>query len=272
MIHRELDQFFTTQETVQQCLGFLHSYLDFSNLAWIEPSAGVGSFIKAAKLCGYPLATATYDLMPQYDGVIQGDFLKVDLSNVFKSTSQKLCLGNPPFGKNSSLAVKFFNHAAPHCDFIAMIFPATFAKASLHKRLDKSFHLVGELDLGAIPFDFVNEKRLVPVVFQVWKKEKDLRVTKSEKLTSEYFSFVKKDDADFAIQRVGAAAGKVKIELSNLAAASHYFIKVNSDKDIRAIFENINWSKIKNKTAGNPSIAKTELIREFEVNFLIDTI
>lgn len=267
MIHRELDQFFTTQETAQQCLGFLRSYLDISNLSWIEPSAGAGSFLRASKLCGYPLATVAYDLMPQYDGVIQSDFLKVDLSDVFESSSQKLCLGNPPFGKNSSLAVKFFNHAAPYCDFIAMIFPATFSKASLHKRLDKSFHLVGELDLGSIPFDFVNEKRLVPVVFQVWKKENNLRVNKSEKLTSEYFSFVKKEDADFAIQRVGAAAGKVKVDLSTLAPASHYFIKVESNTDVRSIFENIDWSHIKNKTAGNPSIAKTELIREFENQF-----
>jgi hypothetical protein len=30
------------------------------------------------------------------------------------------------------------------------------------------------------------------------------------------------------------------------------------------VFEKIDWTNIKNKTAGNPSIAKTELIAEFE--------
>lgn len=263
MNSRELDQFFTTKETAKQCLNFLHPLINAKDVSWIEPSAGAGVFLKEAPTMGFPKHCAAYDLMPQAEGVEEIDFLKTDLSIVFKEKNKKLCLGNPPFGKNSSLAVKFFNHAAKHCDVIAMIFPATFSKESLQRKLDDSFHLVGELDLGSTPFNFVGELRNVPVVFQVWEKSEKKRAKDKSKLNTQHFSFVSKEEADFAIQRVGARAGKVKIDMDNLAKASHYFIKQNNEC-VKEIFENIDWASIKNKTAGNPSIAKTELIKKFE--------
>lgn len=263
MNSRELDQFFTTKETAEECLNFLRPLVELDNLSWIEPSAGSGIFLKEAKRMGFPIHSAAYDLMPQFEGVQEIDFLKTDLSIVFKKPKNNLCLGNPPFGKNSSLAVKFFNHAAKHCNVIAMIFPATFAKESLQKKLDKFFHLIAELDLGATAFNFDGELRNVPVVFQVWKKQEQQRIIEKPKFKSEYFSFVKKEEADFAIQRVGGNAGRVKVDMKDLAKASHYFIKTNRD-DIKAIFEKVDWTSIKNKTAGNPSIAKTELIRKLE--------
>lgn len=266
MKHRELDQFFTTPLTAKLCLEFLLSYIDSNKISWIEPSAGSGVFLNAAKNVGFPNASAAYDLMPQADGVELANFLEKDLSSVFKEKTLRLCLGNPPFGKNSSLAVKFFNHASKNCDMIAMIFPATFAKDSLKNKLDKSFHLVGELDLGSTFFDFVEEKRLVPVVFQIWKKSDVKRINADKKLTSKHFLFVSKEEADFAIQRVGAAAGKVKLNLEGLASASHYFIKAVS-ADVKEKFESIDWVHIKYKTAGNPSIAKPELISELEKLF-----
>jgi predicted RNA methylase len=263
MNSRELDQFFTTKETAEKCLKFLHPLLDLNDLSWIEPSAGSGIFLNEAKNMGFPTHVAAYDLMPQSDGVQEIDFLKTDLSIVFKKPKNKLCLGNPPFGKNSSLAVKFFNHAAKNCNMIAMIFPATFAKESLQRKLDNRFHLVAELDLGATAFNFDGELRNVPVVFQVWKKLDTERVILKSKLKSEYFSFVKKEEADFAIQRVGGNAGRVKDDMSKLASASHYFIKAHTD-DVKEKLKSIDWTSIKNKTAGNPSIAKTELINKFE--------
>lgn len=263
MNSRELDQFFTTKETAEQCLRFLLPFLNLKDLSWIEPSAGAGVFLKEARSMGFPVHSAAYDLMPQFEGVKEIDFLKTDLSIVFKEKTKKLCLGNPPFGKNSSLAVKFFNHAAQNCDLIAMVFPATFSKESLQKKLDDSFHLKAELDLGLTPFNFMGELRNVPVVFQIWEKEKNKRFKEKSKLSSSYFSFVKKEDAEFAIQRVGGNAGRVKTDMTNLAKASHYFIKSHR-VDVREVFESIDWTFIKNKTAGNPSIAKTELIKKLE--------
>ena len=39
-----------------------------------------------------------------------------------------LIVGNPPYGKNCSTAINFFNHAVTISDFIAFIIPKTFRK------------------------------------------------------------------------------------------------------------------------------------------------
>ena len=78
------------------------------------------------------------------------------------------------------------------------------------------------------------------------------------------FIFVDKSEADFAIQRVGVAAGKVKVDFEKYAVASHYFIKAN--EKVRKVFEKINWSSVKGNTAGNPSISKSELINLYNQN------
>ncbi len=265
MINRELDQFFTTKEIAQKCLGFLSLHVELDKVNWFEPSAGAGVFLEVANHFNMNMPLLACDLMVQHKDVIEADFLNLPLIQYVDGKDNILCLGNPPFGKNSSLAIKFFNHAAKNSDMIAMIFPATFAKDSVKRKLDLRFHLIAELDLGKIDFDFMGEYRKVPVVFQVWRKEKVYRELVKLKLTSHLFDFVVKEEANFAIQRVGAAAGKVKLNLEKLSPCSHYFIRA-IDKRVFDVFSKIDWNLIKNKTAGNPSIAKTELIEELERN------
>lgn len=265
---RELDQFFTQKDTVSGCLLILEKHLNKNNLEWIEPSAGAGSFIDGAFELGFGYPKLAFDIMPQHNMVKKSDFLKEDLKNVFsESNKTKLFLGNPPFGKNSSLAIKFFNHMSKsNADVIAMILPATFSKNSVKNKLDFNFILVEELDLGNVYFSFGSEKRKVPVVFQIWKRSNIKREKVVNKTESSFFDFVSKDKAEFAIQRVGAAAGKVKLDFQEFSPNSHYFIKAKS-ANVLEVFKKINWDKIKYKTAGNPSIAKPELVEEFEVNY-----
>ncbi len=265
---RELDQFFTQKETVSNCLLCLEKHLDKNNIEWVEPSAGGGAFIDGAINLGFGSPILALDIMPQHNLVKKADFLKEDLTKVFSDNNKvKLFIGNPPFGKNSSLAIKFFNHMGKsNPDFIAMILPATFSKNSVKNKLDLRFNLVEELDLGSIDFSFGLENRRVPVVFQIWKKAKINREKFIGKKVSLLFDFVTKDKADFAIQRVGAAAGKVKLDFNNVSPNSHYFIKQNNSEVLNK-FKTIDWTEIKNKTAGNPSIAKTELIESLEKLF-----
>ena len=265
---KELDQFFTEKQTVSACLLTLEKHLDKKNVEWIEPSAGAGSFIEGAYEMGFGYPKVAFDIMPQHKMVKKSDFLKENLVDVFSENSKiKLFLGNPPFGKNSSLAIKFFNHMSKSkADLIAMVLPATFSKNSIKNKLDLNFVLIEELNLGNIDFLFGLEKRKVPVVFQIWKRSNTKRKKVVEKTVSIFFDFVTKDEGDFAIQRVGAAAGKVKLEFKEASPNSHYFIKVKSE-NVLEVFKKINWDKVKYKTAGNPSIAKTELVREFEIKF-----
>ncbi len=265
---RELDQFFTEKNTVSTCLLILERHLNKNNIEWIEPSAGAGSFIDGAYEMGFGYPKVAFDIMPQHKMVQKGDFLKENLDEIFSENNKiKLFLGNPPFGKNSSLAIKFFNHMSKsNADVIAMILPATFSKNSIKNKLDLNFVLAEELNLGSVEFLFGIEKRKVPVVFQIWKRSNIKREKIIERTTSIFFDFVNKEEGDFAIQRVGAAAGKVKVDFKEVSPNSHYFIKVKYG-NVLDVFNKINWDKVKYRTAGNPSIAKTELIKEFEISF-----
>lgn len=78
------------------------------------------------------------------------------------------------------------------------------------------------------------------------------------------FSFVPRDQADFALQRVGARAGAIKTDMDHIAAASHHFIKAQGSaarliERLRAI----DFTPVKQRTAGNPSISKAELIEMY---------
>lgn len=268
---RQRDQFYTSKELAKESLELLLPFIKSDTPIWLEPSAGEGAFLLALE--DKNMSYLALDIEPKYHNVKNGDFFNIDkdyLSNEFKlinkvyAKNDLIVIGNPPFGKNSSLAIKFFNKAAQYSDMIAMILPATFEKLSIQNRLDKSMHLVASFKLSNDLFSFDGKWVSVPTIFQIWEKREGHRDKISKKIESEFFSFVKKEEADFAIQRVGVAAGKVKVDFSLVSPASHYFIKAS--EEYRKIFENINWSSVKYNTAGNPSISKRELIELFENN------
>lgn len=252
-----LDQFYTKRTVALDLFSKFNAIVllnGFKNNDWLEPSAGGGAFYDLM-----PKNKLGLDLDVKISNVIQADFLTYDLPK-----NDYIVLGNPPFGKNSSLAVKFFNKAALNAVMIGFVVPKTFKKDGLKNKLNRRFHLIYEEDLQKNSFELDGKSYHVPCVFQVWIKREDLREVVKREFIHDDFSFVSKEKGDFAIQRVGMAAGRVKIDFEKYAVASHYFIKAN--EDVRKVFENIDWSSVKGNTAGNPSISKSELIKLYEQN------
>jgi predicted RNA methylase len=260
VLARVRDQFYTQDVVAKECLDTLLNTISIKNPVWLEPSAGTGVFIIELKKKGY--ACLAFDIEPKHSVIIAKDFLEITQQYIKRKLplykDNLITIGNPPFGKNSSLAIKFFNHAAKYSKFIGMILPATFEKESVKSRLNKNMHLLKSTKLNNDLFYFEGKLVAVPTVFQIWENKVILREDIKPKLTSKFFEFVSKQEANFAIQRVGVAAGKVKKECSNLALSSHYFIK--ADNNIYNLFNKIDWSSVKYNTAGNPSISKNELI------------
>lgn len=259
---RRLDQFYTRTEVVKDLVEWYrvkrieHNLLRFQRTRIIEPSAGTGAFLR--KL---PLGSEGYDIDPKAPGIRQGDFLALPLS----LDDPLLVIGNPPFGKNASMAIKFFNRAAQAASVIAFIVPRTFQKVSVQNRLDLSFHLVDEMPVPKDAFTFEGKRKHVPAVFQIWVK-KDVRRQKialpKAHADFEFLRAGKANKATFAIQRVGANAGKVHRNF-NLSSNSHYFIKAVSD-EVEAIMRELDLASIARRTAGNPSLSKAELIESYE--------
>jgi 16S rRNA A1518/A1519 N6-dimethyltransferase RsmA/KsgA/DIM1 with predicted DNA glycosylase/AP lyase activity len=106
----------------------------------IEPSAGNGSFYNKIKHLNNN--TVALDIEPECHGIIKQDFFDFKINN-----SKVLVIGNPPFGKCCSLAIKFFNHSAKFADTIAFIIPRTFRRTSTQNKLDMSFSLVLDLEI-----------------------------------------------------------------------------------------------------------------------------
>lgn len=250
---RALDQFYTKPHIAKACIAFAQEQLDFTGFeAVIEPSAGAGAFSDQLG----PNCVAM-DVDPKAEGISKADFF--DWSS--KKTQRSLVIGNPPFGRNASLAVRFFNHAAQFAEAVAFIVPRSFEKASIQARLNSEFHLKAQMDVANNAFCFLGETRDVPTVFQIWERRPDLRARIKPPTTHADFVFCQREEADFAIQRVGANAGLIKPKAKAGSASSHHFLKANGcSQRLLQRFELLDFEGARTKTAGNPSIAKTEVV------------
>lgn len=213
-----------------------------------------------------PVGSRAVDLDPKTTGVETRDFFDFRTIHLHRDT---IAIGNPPFGKNSSLAIAFFNHAARMYNVIAFVVPRTFKKASVQNRLDERYHLIDEMELPHESFFFQGEPYNVPCVFQIWKRHRrDIRAKIDLPLTHSDFTIVKEhqlspdDDQALAIQRVGANAGTIKERWWECADASHFFMSV-SDAVLGRLAK-IDFDGVRHNTAGNPSISKRELISLYD--------
>ena len=169
-----------------------------------------------------------FDIDPKKVYMIEKDFLKLDLEK-YNQAKQEVphrihCIGNPPFGRQSSTARKFIKKCSLFCDTISFILPKSFRKESYQKAFPLNFHLVKEYDLKkdsfllAPPMEGTNASLLqawereesdhpkemvqapaslptkthaVPCIFQIWEKKDHNRFIE-QKPVERGFKFVKK--------------------------------------------------------------------------------
>ncbi len=261
-----LDKFYTIPSYSKKCIDKvfeLYDKLQFDLI--IEPSAGNGSFfnqIESENKIGI-------DIAPENQNIIKMDFFDYTPSN----KNSILVIGNPPFGKISSIAIKFFNHSAKWATVIAFIIPRTFRRPSVQNKLDKMFHLVYDEDVSTKPCCFTPQMT-VKCCFQIWEKKETERPfvdlpTKHEDWN--FLSFGPIDEhgqptppncADFAMRAYGGKIGEIeKNKLSELRPKSWHWIKSNIDKDeLIHRFNQLDYSDSLN-TARQNSMGRGELVR-----------
>lgn len=252
------DLFDTKPKIVTHCVQLVESLfqgLPFDTI--VDPSAGAGAFSNRMGGC------VAIDIEPRAAGIIKQDFLQWKPA---VKLGRCLVIGNPPFGRNANLAVKFFNHAAQFSDVIAFIVPRTFRKISLQVRLSNSFHLILDRDIAPNAFEHNGKTRSVPCAMQIWERRSCVRSKPKIRRSHPDFIFSDRTMADVAIQRVGANAGRLKLPSEAGSSQSHYFLK-SVDIDFREMYEilqAIDFDLVRHETAGNPSISKAELIGLYE--------
>tara|TARA_R100001244_G_scaffold129550_1_gene101071 strand:- start:1405 stop:2409 length:1005 start_codon:yes stop_codon:yes gene_type:complete len=179
----ELDKYYTNIDVAHHCA----TLLDFSQYDLvIEPAGGNGSFLSFLPRD----KTIAIDLEPDAQNIHQLDFFDTNPPRKFKY----LVIGNPPFGKNSSLAKRFFNHAASFADTVAFILPRTFRKISVTNGLDLNFQLEHEELLPLNSFHLSDKSSSsIACIFQIWRKKKEKRQRVEFPITHKDFVIMSSD-------------------------------------------------------------------------------
>jgi len=221
------DKFYTNKDVAKSCVKSIIDIVPFTeNYLWIEPSAGNGSFLHNIP---FAIEKIGLDLEPMANDIQKQDFL----TWTPPLTDRKIIVfGNPPFGRQSSLAKVFITKSCKFADVIAFILPRSFTKPSMFNVFATKFHLIHTEELEKNSF-VINEssKYDVPCVFQIWHK-KEIDRTMDKKICPSGFRYVKDDNNyDVAFRRVGGLAGKCyqKNETKKFSGQSHHFLKFDDN-------------------------------------------
>ena len=251
-----IDKYYTKDEIVNECLKSFSQNVNFhQDDLIIEPSAGNGAFINGIK----SLTTnyIFYDIEPEHPEITQQNYL-----NCYCIHSGRIhIIGNPPFGRQSSLAIQFIKKSCEIASSISFILPKSFKKESLKKAFQLNFHLIYQFDLPFKSFIIGGEEYDVPCIFQIWEKREYPRLLPPV-LTPNKFKFVDKfDSPTISFRRIGANAGAISTDIESKSSQSHYFIKFESIIPNLEILSNIQYDF--DNTVGPKSISKQELIAKF---------
>ena len=278
------DQFYTSPDVAKKCIQILISrlhngelyspVLPLSSYLWVEPSAGNSAFLNSIP--------DTYDkigidIEPRSANILKQDFLT--WMPPIHNQKPVIIFGNPPFGRQSSLAKAFVAHS---CKFaststIAFILPRSFVKPSMSCAFGLHFHCIhsSEVERNAFVLGGGDASYDVPCVFQIWQKRSVPRIV-PEKITEKGFQYVKCDACsvwDIVIRRVGVYAGRCFDSDNNATEynkQTHYFIKLDEQfvaaQYIKQIVDKVNAHVFPTNTTGPRSLSKPE------INIVLNTI
>ena len=250
------DQFYTSPKVAQNCVEtIVDKCPQTSSYLWIEPSAGNGAFLHAIPTNFNKIGL---DLEPKAEDILLQDYLTWT-----PPARECIVFGNPPFGRQSSLAKSFISKSE-YASIIAFILPKSFTKPSMFNAFGKKFHLIHSIELENNSFLRNNQPYNVPCVFQIWvKRETDRPIEK--KIQPVGFRYVK-TDYHFAIRRVGGLAGKAYPNNGHpYSVQSHYFVVLDVPGSIDTLLEKINAHTFPSNTVGPRSLSKGEINRVLNV-------
>jgi len=275
------EQYYTNSEVVDLCIAEVQKHIDLSDKVILEPAGGTGEFIEGFKRIGIEdKSIISYDIEPHHPLVKEGNYLETDLS----SFDNLISITNPPFGRASSLAKKFFNHATGHSSYICYLVPKAWRKWSVHNSLDKNFHLIADIDMPKNCFYLsggkTNKKDVLSTVFQIWEK-RDYKRPKIEipdnKLIRKVLPKIGEDGskyvegANFSIIAFGHSCGKCS-EISEDRVkykTTTMYLKIDRE-DVKEAMKQIELSKYYNNVSYVQALSIKEINYELNDWFGLD--
>jgi predicted RNA methylase len=258
------EQFYTPTDLALRLAALVSDKVGgFSDKTVIEPAGGTGSFLQAAKALKAN-KLISFDIEPKAEGVLLADFLLE--TKGLEKISNAITISNPPFGRNNSLSIPFFNKAAQHSQYIAFVVPRSWRKWSVLNRLNRNFHLIHDEDLS---IDYVDElgemvwqKARLNTCFQIWERRAELRPVVKVK-DQGLLSKVKPEEADVALTVFGYGCGKVRTSFDRVPNSTIMFLKLHDRRVLKAL-QSVDFSKFYKNTA------YTEALSLQEIRYLIN--
>lgn len=255
------EQYYTPADLAQRLIYEVQQIVpDLTQRTILEPAGGTGSFIKAAQAIGVK-NFLSFDIEPKHDSVTKANFLAAKIN-----ATNAVTISNPPFGRNNSLSIPFFNKAADHSEFICFIVPRSWRKWSVINRLDSRFHLVADHD---IQIDYeddagakLSKRTSLATCFQIWQRKNQPR----PKYSVADQGLIEKTDAlnaDVALTIFGFGCGKVLTEFERKPNSTKMFLKLHHPKAL-ATLQSVDFSKFYKNTA------YTEALSLQEINYLLN--
>lgn len=258
------DQFYTRPEVAIKCIdSIMDTVPNVRDWLWLEPSAGMGSFLhNVPSDVSHKLGL---DIDPKSNDIVEEDYLT--WNPVTMANKNIIVFGNPPFGRQSSVAKAFITKSCSFANVVAFILPKSFEKPSMSRVFDIKFHCIHSFDIEKDAFILNDKPYNVPCIFQIWEK-RTINRQSNPKIDTYKYTYVKiNDDAgyDIILRRVGAYAGqcyKADSESCNTySVQSHYFIKFDEDilQHMDHIIHKINTHIFPSNTVGPRSLSKSEI-------------
>lgn len=260
------EQFYTPADLAFDLVGQLSEIIpDLASRTVVEPAGGTGAFIEAALKFGVT-DLVSFDIEPHHPRVLTGDFVADELASALPTGQSAVTISNPPFGRNNSLSIPFFNRAAAFSEYICFIVPRSWRKWSVMNRLDSRFHLVQDVDLQIDYVDASGErvwqKNRLSTCFQVWKRENFER----EPVRVRDMGLIEKvspAEADVSLTVFGYNCGRVRTEFDRVPNSTQMFLKMTDDRSLAAL-QSVDFSRFYRNTA------YTEALSLQEINFLLN--
>lgn len=281
---KSLDQFYTKEAVATRTLNLALEHVkklsyDLSDISFLEPSAGNGSFLAPLRKAG--MDYFAYDIAPKESSVEKLDFLKDDISAELAPRGNLIVIGNPPFGKRARLAIEFINKSFEYSDTVIFILPLQFYKFSAQKKINENAQLVYTEKLPEDSFTFMGEDYGVRCCIQIWTLRpsfRDLRITSPPLIrhadfemwqynnTRQAEKYFDKDKYqwDFAVPRQGYKDYTIKETMpSKMDRRTQWiFFKANTSQALKNL-KKIDFSKLSHKNTTTPGFGKADVVDEY---------
>lgn len=230
------DKYYTNRELAEYCVKKTSEIIGNSITEYIEPSAGSGVFLEFLDNNYF-----AFDIEPESELVSFGDYLKLNID--YKKG--RCVIGNPPFGRNLSLAQKFYKKSVEISDYISFILPISQLN---NTKSMYEFDLVYSEDLGMKEYS----DRNLHCCLNIYKIPSSGKLNKKKSSKLKDISIFRQDSKKFKTEDHdiimcywgNGSAGKTYMNEGQYSA--EYKIKINNDDlkdEIIDVVKNTNWKE-----------------------------